>query len=333
MALIVTPRRLAAFADFYRRLAQLTVAGVPLILALKNLRQHPPARDFRAPLDRTLAELADGATFSQAVQLVPGWLPTFDAALLEAGEQSGRLDKSMSLLANFYEERARNARQMLADLAYPAMLAHFAIFILPFPQLFLTGDVGAYLLKTLGVLVPLYAVVVLGLIASQGRHGEAWRALVERVFHHVPLVGVMRQNLALARLTAALGALLNAGVNIFQAWEMAANASGSPALRQAVAKWRPHLEAGETPGELLAKSGAFPDLFVSHYRAGEVSGSLDESLGHLHHLYFEEGTRQAQALARWVPRCIYFAVVLFIAWRIIQFWLGYFGQIQNALGQ
>jgi type IV pilus assembly protein PilC len=332
MALIVTPRRLAAFADFYRRLAQLTVAGVPLILALKNLRQHPPAHDFRAPLDRTLTELADGATFSQAIQLIPGWLPTFDAALLEAGEQSGRLDKSMSLLADFYEERARNARQMLSDLAYPVMLLHFAIFILPFPQLFLTGDVGAYLLKTLGFLVPLYAVVMLGLMASQGRHGEAWRALMERVCGAIPLLGAARQNLALARLTAALGALLNAGVNIFQAWEMAANASGSPALRRAVANWRPQLEAGETPGELLSQNSVFPDLFVSHYRAGEVSGSLDESLGHLHHLYFEEGTRQARTLARWVPRGIYLAVVLLIAWRILQFWLGYFGQIQNALG-
>ena len=333
MALIITPRRLAAFADFYRRLAQLTVAGVPLILALKNLRQNPPARDFRDPLDCTLAGLADGQTFSQAIQLTSDWLPTFDVALLEAGEQSGRLDKSMRLLADFYEERARNARQMLADLAYPAMLLHFAIFILPFPQLFLTGDVWAYLFKTLGIMMPLYALVALGLIVSQGRHGETWRALVERAFHPVPLVGVMRQNLALARLTAALGALLNAGINIFQAWETAANASGSPALRQTVARWRPQLESGATPGEMLAQSGAFPDLFVSHYRAGEVSGSLDESLGHLHRLYFDEGTRQAQALARWVPRFIYFAVVLCVGWAIVQFWLRYFAQIQNALGQ
>ena len=84
---------------------------------------------------------------------------------------------------------------------------------------------------------------------------------------------------------------------------------------------------------MLAQSGAFPDLFVSHYRAGEVSGSLDESLGHLHRLYFDEGTRQAQALARWVPRFIYFAVVLCVGWAIVQFWLRYFAQIQNALGQ
>jgi len=332
MALIVTPSRLAAFADFYRRLAQLTAAGVPLILALKNLRQHPPARDFRAPLDRTLAELDDGSTFSQAIQRSAGWLPMFDAALLEAGEQSGRLDKSMSLLADFYDERARNARQMLADLAYPALLLHFAIFILPFPQLFLTGDVAAYLLKTLGVLVPLYTVVILGLIAGQGRHGEAWRSLVEVVTHPIPLLGTARRNLALARLTATLQALLGAGVNIFQSWDMAATASGSPALRRAVTGWRGQLEAGETPGDLLSRSRAFPDLFASHYRAGEVSGSLDESLQHLHHLYYEEGTRQARALARWVPRGIYFVVVLLIAWRIINFWMGYFGNIQNALG-
>ena len=332
MAIIVTSSRLAAFADFYRRLAQLTVAGVPLILALKNIRQHPPARDFRVPLDRTLSELEDGATFSQAIQRRAGWLPTFDIALLEAGEQSGRLDKSMGLLADFYAERANNARQMLAELASPALLLHFAVFILPFPQLFLTGEVGAYLLKTLGVLGPLYAVVIFGLIAGQSRHGETWRSLMERVTRLVPLLGTARRNLALARLAATLEALLGAGVNIFQAWDTAATASGSPALRRAVAGWRPRLEAGETPGDLLSESRAFPDLFASHYRAGEVSGSLDASLKHLHLLYYEEGTRQARALARWVPRGIYLVVVLLVAWRILSFWLGYFGQIQNALG-
>lgn len=333
MALIQTPKRLAAFADLYRRLAQLTVSGVPLILALKNIQQHPPSPEFRAPLERTLSGLSDGSTFSQSLQLNGGWLPQFDIALIEAGEQSGRLDKSMNLLAMFYDERARNARQMISDLAYPVALMHFAIFVLPFPELFLTGNVVGYLLKTVGVLVPVYALLLLFLIASQGQHGEKWRAMMEEFLHHIPMLGSARRNLALARLTAALQALLSAGVNIFNAWEMAANASGSPALRKAVASWRPSLESGETPGDILSRDSTFPELFASHYRTGEMSGSLDDSLGHLHTIYFDMGTQQARALARWVPRCIYFGVVIVIAWRILTFWMGYFGQIQRVLGE
>ena len=332
MPLIVTPGQFTQRAELYQQLGALTGAGVGILTALNQLQRHPPARSFRQPLRELSDQLGHGCTMAEALRNVGGWLPEFDIALIDSGERSGRLEACFRLLADYYTDRARVARQMLADLAYPALLLHFAIFILPFPQLFLTGDVAAYLLKTLGVLVPLYTVVILGLIAGQGRHGEAWRSLVEVVTHPIPLLGTARRNLALARLTATLQALLGAGVNIFQSWDMAATASGSPALRRAVTGWRGQLEAGETPGDLLSRSRAFPDLFASHYRAGEVSGSLDESLQHLHHLYYEEGTRQARALARWVPRGIYFVVVLLIAWRIINFWMGYFGNIQNALG-
>jgi type II secretory pathway component PulF len=333
MPLVLTPRRLAAHADLYRRLAQLTTAGVPLLLALENLRHSPPSRDLRAPLDRTLQGLKDGATFSESLQAGARQVPTFDLALIRAGEQSGRLDSIFRLLAGFYEERARNLRQMLADLAYPALLFHFAVIILPFPALFLTGNLADYLARVLGVLVPLYALVFFIAWLSQSQHGDAWRSWSERVLGAVPVLGEARRDLALARLAAALAALLGAGVNILQAWELAADASGSPALRRAVTAWQPQLAAGRTPGDLIEESGAFPHLFATHYKTGEVSGSLDQSIGHLHQIYFEEGTNRFRTLARWVPRIVYLAVVFMVAWRILQFWFGYFAQIQNAIGQ
>src|SRR5262249_37194969 len=144
-------------------------------------------------------------------------------------------------------------REMLSRLMYPLFLFHFAIFIIPIAQLLTAGAVRAYLTQTVGVLLPLYAVVGTVAYAAQGKHGERWRALVETIVSGVPVLGQARRELALARLAAALEALLNAGVNIIEAWELAANASGSPALRRTVHRWRPRLEAGETPAELLKR--------------------------------------------------------------------------------
>src|SRR5437016_7890275 len=138
-------------------------------------------------------------------------------------------------------------RQIIGDLLYPAFLLHFAIFILPFPHLFQFGNWQLYLLQTFGVLVPLYGLVALIIYAAQGRHGEAWRSCMETMLHPVPGLGRAREYLALGRLAAALEALLSAGVNIIQAWDLAAAACGSPALRRTVARWRPLLDAGQTP--------------------------------------------------------------------------------------
>jgi len=331
MPLILRPGQLSRRADFYHQLGQLTGAGLGLVQALEELRRNPPDRSYRQPIARVLDEIANGCTLADALQYVE-WLPAFDCALLQAGEHSGRLEASLRLLADYYRDRAGLARRMIGDLAYPAFLFHFAIFIFPFPNLFLTGNWQAYLGQTLGVLLPLYALVGLMIYAAQSGHGEAWRAWMETILRRIPVLGTGRHYLALSRLAGALEALLSAGVTIVQAWELAATACGSPALRRAVAAWRPLVDAGQTPAEVVSASPRFPKLFASQYATGEISGRLDETLRRLRAYYEEEGWRKLHAVAQWTPRAIYFCIVLLIAYRILSFYLGYFGRIQEAIG-
>ena len=330
--MIVTPAQFTQRAEFYHQLAQLTAAGIGLPRAVQQLHLHPPARSYRQPLASVLADLEAGATFTEALQRAGSWLPAFDIALLHAGEHSGRLDACFRLLADYYRDRARIARQLIGDLAYPAFLLHFAVFILPFSRFFLSGDWLVYLAQTFGILLPLYGVIALVIYAAQSRHGESWRAVVETLLAPFPVLGTSRHYLALARLAAALEALLNAGVTIIEAWELAAAASGSPALRRTVIAWRPLVDGGHTPADVVSASGRFPDLFVNEYRTGELSGKLDDSLRRLQQYYQEEGTRKLHALSQWTPRAVYLFVVLMIAVRVVQFWTGYFNQIRAAGG-
>jgi len=122
-----------------------------------------------------------------------------------------------------------------------------------------------------------------------------------------------------------------AGVSIIDAWELAAAASGSPALRRAVVAWRPEVLAGETPAEVVSRSREFPELFANMYHTGEISGQLDQTLARLRNLYQEEGSRKLRAIAAWTPKLIYLAIVIMIAWRVVSFWSDYFGQISNSM--
>jgi type IV pilus assembly protein PilC len=331
MPLIVTPGQLTQRAEFYYQLHQLTVAGIGLPEAFRHIQKHPPGRSYRVPVQRAMAELTKGATFTEAIQTAGPWLPEFDVTLIAAGEQSGRVDQCFRLLSDHYSDRARMAKQMIADLAYPVFLFHFFIFISSFPQLFLSGDWVTYLIRTVGVLLPIYALVLLLLYAMQSKHGEKWRSWIESLLHFVPVLGTARRLLALARLAAALEALISAGVTIIEAWELAAAASGSPALRRIVLEWRPRLNAGQTPAEVLNASGKFPDLFASQYNAGEVSGKLDDTLRRLHGYYQDEGSRKIRAVAKWVPMGIYLIIVLIIAYHIVQFYTGHFRQVNDVM--
>jgi type II secretory pathway component PulF len=332
MLFIVTPGQFAKRAEFYQQLGQLTGAGIGLIRALEQIKRQPPARSYQEPLRRLLEELIHGFTLTEALRRLGRWLPSFDLALLSAGEVSGRLENCFRLLADYYRDRARLARQMLADLAYPLFLFHFAVFILPFSRLFISGDWVAYLVQTLGVLLPCYLVMALVVYAAQSRHGETWRAVVESVLDPIPVLGKGRRCLALARLAAALEGLLSAGVTVIEAWELSAAASGSPFLRRTVLAWRPAVDAGQTPAEAVMASGAFPEMFASQYSTGELSGKLEETLRGLHNYYQEEGLRKLHALAQWTPRAVYLLVALLIAYKVVSFYGSYFKQIQDAGG-
>jgi type II secretory pathway component PulF len=332
--MIVTPGQFTQRAEFYHQLAQLTAAGVGVVQSVEQIRRHPPARSFRVPLQKFLDELADGKTFSASLRHI-NWLPDFDLALIEAGERSGRLDACFRLLADYYNDRARMAKLMISQMIYPVGLVHFSalifLVVLPFAGSQFNASLPELFAMAALKLSPLYLIAAFLIFASQSRHGEKWRSLVESVVRPIPVLGTARHYLALSRLAMALESLLAAGVNIIEAWQLAAAASSSPALRRAVESWTPEVEAGRTPAEVLVESPQFSDTFASLYTTGEVSGKLDETLRRLYRYYSEEGMHKLQAVAQWVPRIIYLIVVLVIAYKIVQFYTGYFNQAVSTM--
>lgn len=329
--MIVTPAQLNQRAELYHQLGSLLTAGIPVLKALETLQRNPPHRSFREPLAALQATLDKGATMSEGVQELGRWIPQFDRSLIHAGEQSGRLDVTFKLLASYYHERAQLVRRVISDLLYPVFVFHFAIVLFPFIDWFKNSDTGLFLLRIAGVLGPLYLGIFLLIFACQGGRGELWRSMIERVLHPIPVLGTARRNLALARLAAALEALINAGVPIFGAWDLAAAASGSPALMRTVAQWKPSFESGRTPAEMLSESPEFPEMFANLYTTGEASGQIDDSLKRLQVYYQEEGSRKLHTVATWTPKLVYFAVVAFVVHKIFSFYTGYFSQLNQVM--
>ena len=167
--MIVTPGQLTQRSEFYHQLYQLTSAGLGLVNALETLGRNPPSASYREPIRRVLTEVAKGFTFGESLAHVEKWLPQFDRTLIEAGEKSGRLDNSFRLLADYYAERATNAKEMISMLIYPMFLVHLlaVVMTIVFWRWF-----PALLLLPLGGLAVVYAGIVFMVVAGQSQHGE-----------------------------------------------------------------------------------------------------------------------------------------------------------------
>ena len=331
MPLIITPSQLNQRAELYHQLGMMITAGLTVHKALEHLASHPPSRDLRAPCLQLLDSLNQGLTVTESIRRIGKWIPSFDLALIEAGEQSGRLDACFKLLAEYYRERAQMVRQMISDLMYPLFLFNFSLVLFPFVKLVSDGNFVRFIFSILVVAVPLYGGVFLVILACQGRHGEAWRSRLEKLLAPVPILGSARRNLALARLSTALESLINAGVPIVTAWELAATSSGSPRLSRLVQTWRVEVDNGASFSELVTGSGQFPDLFCNLYHTGEVSGTTDQTLRRLHTLYQTEALAQFRALSRWTPKIVYFGIMILIAIKVIMFYMGYFAELNRVM--
>jgi type IV pilus assembly protein PilC len=332
MALLVTPGQLNKRSDFYHQMASLTAAGLPIVQALESIKKNAPGSSYVRPLNSVLYFLQHGCTLSEAFSRLGPWVPTFDQALFEAGERSGRLDSCFRILANYYKEQAQLVRRAMGDLAYPFFLVHMAVLIFPtglLSAMVWQGQAGPYIVQKVSIFAPIYAALFLFVLATNSSRSGVWRGMMEPVFGTVPLLGKGRRQLALARLSAALEALISAGVSIVDAWPMAAESSGSSALLRAVRRMEPKVASGATPSEALQAESVFPELFRSMYHSGEISGQLDSTLQRLHAHYSEEASVKFQGFSQWLPRAVMLVVALVIGYHVITFWKNYYDNLLN----
>ena len=333
MALIVTPGQLAKRAEFYFQLNAMIRAGLPLIKSLENLERKPPGLGYARPIRKILDHLQQGNSFTSALQTIGNWMSPFDKALLDAGEKSGRLDECFKMLADYYEATTKRIRQVIGRMMYPVGLLHFALLIFPLDKLrgmILDGDVNAFLMQKVGTFIPAYLICFALLVLLQSKRFSFWRSAIEFILGVTPHWRCPQSSPSAGSLPP--WRLINAGVNIIDSWEMAAEASGSPRIQRAVGKWRPHIESGAcTPGDMLQTTRAFPDVFASIYKTGELSGQLDDSLTRLREYYHQESERKMDVFTKTLITIVVMGVMLTVAYFIISFYSEHFKGIGKAL--
>lgn len=338
--MILTPAQLSRRAQLYNQLGSMITAGVPLTQTLEMAANDSSLRVSRKVILTLNQHLKNGLSFSDSMAKVHGWMPEFDIALLSAGEHAGRLDYSFKQLGMYYDTRAAIIRETIAGLWRTALTFHVFLFIFPLGWFFafvlgiVYGDYRRclpFLIERPAAYALLWGTVFLIIFACQGNRGERWRIMVERIYRIVPILRTALRYLVLSRLASALEALVISGVSILKGWPLSAAASGSPLLKREVEGWKPHLEGGSTPSELVAQTPYFPEMFQNLYHTGEVSGKLEDSLNHLHTYYNEEGIRLLRIFTKGLNGLLYVIVAILVGYFVVTFWVNYYKNLVGSI--
>lgn len=356
------PRRLRTkeLCRLTRQLAVLLHAGMPLVPALTALAeqlQNPTNTPGRSRTPRPLAavvqeirdQVNEGGSLAQALAQHPGLFSPLVISMVSAGENSGALEEVLARVAEILEKRVQLADKVKAALAYPAMMTFVAagvvtfllsyvvpgitrLFVemnrpLPVPTRLLIA-VSAFTRDYLVVILAVLCVAVVTLVAlARRRQGKSW---LDRAVLRLPLIGPLLFRLELARLTRTLGALLQSGLPILTAMEITQRVVQNSLIAQALEQVQESVQRGSHVAEAVRATGMFPPVVYHLLATGQMSGTLEESLGQMAEMYDSEVQTTVRTLTTLLEPVILLAMGAVVAFIVLAILLPIF-EINQAI--
>lgn len=319
-------------AHFYRQLGQLVGSGFHLDRSVDLLLGQNPDSATRQLLTALKQGMAKGAGIGAVYRAEAADLTTeLERALVESGEQSGRLAESCAHLADYFDTEHRSREAAVGALIYPLILAHAGVVLPVLTAMFqasLAGESTSVLPMVAARLAALW--VVLGLLALGWRmlsKAAETSATADRVLMNLPLLGAVRRHWVLGRFCQVFHSTLVAAMPIMEGLRSAGRASLSGSLNGGAEMAAGTVGAGGTLAEGLAHSRAFPKVFVDSIDSAETAGTLDTEVARWARSETEFAISSQRKAAEVMPKVAYLLVVLYVAAGIIRFFLGYFGEI------
>lgn len=290
--------------SFTQQLTGLLNAGITLERALAILSELQLGEKLEDVIRQLRRSLEAGLSFTAALEKFPEYFPPLFINMVRAGEAGGILPRVLERLTRYQEDELRLRRFISSSLVYPAFvlaasilaLIFFVTVVIPsFQQIFesmgaelpfLTRMVlfcGRLFLRFWWVLLLIVTGAVLGLLkfitTPEGR------LRFDRFKLHLPLLGVVFQKIATARMALALSQLVMSGVPLLHSIEIASDVAGNEFLGRALREAGTKVRQGNTFAGSLAGQGAFPVLAVKMIGVGEESGSLGPMLERVSRAY------------------------------------------------
>ena len=287
-----------------RQLTSLLRAKVELVPAMTILKDQSPSRPLRRLLNDLEGHMREGNPFSEAVARHPRVFSPLFLSAIRAGEMAGKLDDILRKLVDFDEQKEQLESRLKGALAYPILLfvvgtgclGFFIWFVVPrmatlFVQL---GGTLPWPTRALIALsrwlahswgLALVGAVVGTLLIRSLRRSPAVIAMTERLCRRVPAAREILEARQIGRFTRTLQLLLDSGLTVFQAMDVARPTMGSAMLEARMRAAQEQVKRGESVAQSLRAAQCFPPLVTHLIAVGESAGTLTEVLDELASYY------------------------------------------------
>ena len=281
-----------------RELAALLRAGVPLMRALQLCGDSCAQEPVRALLQRIARDLDNGHNLVAAAERehrTSGLITTYDVAMLQVGEQTGRLPEAFTDLFRHREFVRSTNEQVGAALRYPAFVILTCAMALVVVNLWVIPSFAKVFAQARAEL-PMLTQVLLGTSKLMIKGWPAGLALTiitvfswkrwtsstpgrlwwDRCKLRLPIVGKILQGIVLARLSASLASAIKAGLTISDALTVTGRTLDNAWYESRIQQMCNELARGTSITAAARNMAVLPPTMLQLFAIGEESGSLEE---------------------------------------------------------
>jgi len=281
--------------NFARQLATMLSAGVSVLKSLEVISPQLDSRRLHGIVDQIVKDIKSGFSLHKAFAKHSAIFSNLWINLIETGEASGNLPIVLDRLANYLETQEDFKRRMLSAMIYPFIIFFAAIFALLF---FILKIIPMFsnLYKDLGAKMPPLTQAIMDFSAVAQKMFLPLLIIAFFVFVflkqylktgigkrnfdyfklNLPIAGEIFKNLAIENFTSEMATLVESGVPILYALEIAERSAGNVIMQDAVRKIKENVRDGKLLAEPLEKSGLFPPMVVQMVSIGEEIGELSK---------------------------------------------------------
>ena len=288
-------------------MAVLARAGVSFRISLERMNDRMTGRQLTLLSEKVNA----GERLNEAFEAA-GFSP-FECHLVAAGERGGKLDAVFEHIAQYWKRELEMRQALIRPLYYPIGVMHLALVV-------------GLIIETTLTSFPVAMIHFIEELASLYAFGFAFYMVVKASWGNdalrqfllwVPIVGRSMKTAAAYRWITALKIEFSAGITISRAVGDAWRASGFVGCEERAKEGEDAMRNGVSLSALVTRWRQLPSEWVDFVETGEVSGEFETALANLEEEAARAWTLAQQRMTDWLPKIVYFLVLLIAAAMVI----------------
>ena len=335
--------------NFCFHLEQLSSAGVPMLEGLTDLRDSTENPRFKEVISGVIESIQGGQNLSQSLGLYPDVFNPVFAALIRAGESTGRMAEVLKSLADTLKWEDELAAQTKKLAMYPAFVGSIVLTVTLFLMIYLVPQMVGFI-KGMGQALPFHTLLLIAVsnfmihywwvviaapfvlfftikFLAATRPGVRYK--IDQIKLDLPILGPILRKIILSRFASIFALMYSSGITILDSIRNSEETAGNVVIREGLRVAGQQIADGKNVTSAFQDVGLFPPLVIRMLRIGETTGALDTALLNVSYFYNREVKESIDKVQAMIEPALTIVLGAILGWVM----LSVLGPIYDTIGK